>query len=584
MHLTPGPTTGTSLLLIEGGLTVILLAVAFALPRMGSPLFARIERAFARLARRKRLSVLLVGVSALVLRLAILPFCPIPLPFVQDDFSFLLSANTFALGRLTNPTPAMWVHFESFAITLRPTYMSMYFPGQGLILAAGKVLFGHPWFGLLIVTALLCAAFCWMLQAWLPPSWALLGGVLVILRLGLFSYWINTYSGAASLAALGGALVLGAFPRFKRSRRFRDALLAAVGAILLAYSRPYEGMILCLVVLSGLGYWALFGKNRLKPSQLLLRMAAPLALVAATLAWLGYYDYRVFGNPRTLPYTVQRITYAAAPYWIWQAPPPQPTYNHEDLREFFVGVELTYAKHIQTVPGFLSETLLFKPFRTLMFFAGIALLPPLFMLSHVFKDRRIRFLVICVFVVVCGAALETFTIPHHFAAVSPAFYAIGLQMMRHLRQWKPGGQPIGAALLRFTVFNCLALAALRLGAEPLHLRLAYWPSGAWTSLWSGPGQAGLPRALIQQQLEQMHGKQLVIVRYPAGHNTINDWVYNDPDIDNSKVIWAREMDAAQDADLIRYYNDRKVWLLHPDNEPATLTTYTPATQQKSPSH
>ncbi len=170
------------------------------------------------------MSVAVVGFAVLLLRLAILPLCPIPHPFINDDFSFLLAADTFASGRLTNPTPAMWVHFESLHITMKPTYMSMYFPAQGLILAAGKVLAGRAWYGVLVMSALMCAGICWMLQAWLPPAWALLGGILAVLRLGLFSYWIDSYSGGGSIAALGGALVLGGLPRFMKTAKLRDAL------------------------------------------------------------------------------------------------------------------------------------------------------------------------------------------------------------------------------------------------------------------------------------------------------------------------------------------------------------------------
>jgi hypothetical protein len=107
-------------------------------------------------------AVAAVGLSALLLRLAILPFCPIPIPFVPDDFSFMLSGDTFAHGRPTNPTPAMWTHFESIHISMQPTHMSRYFPAQGLILAAGKTLLGYPWFDLLMNTAFMCAAICWM--------------------------------------------------------------------------------------------------------------------------------------------------------------------------------------------------------------------------------------------------------------------------------------------------------------------------------------------------------------------------------------------------------------------------------------
>jgi hypothetical protein len=574
MILAVGNESGPSLILIEAGFTVLSIAIALALPRLGSSAFAPLVRRFHRFARRKGLSVVSVGAAALLLRIAILPLCPIPLPFVQDDFSFLLAADTFASGHLTNPTPAMWTHFESVQITMQPTYMSMYFPAQGLILAAGKVLFGHPWFGLLLVNALMCAALCWMLQAWLPPAWALLGGVVAILRISLFSYWINTYSGAGSIACLGAALVLGALPRMtRRGARPRHCILLAVGIAILGLSRPFEGLLLCLPVLLVLVRWIVSGGNRPPAAVLLRRSIVPLTLIVAAVAWLGYYDARAFGNPLTLPYSADREAYAVAPYWVWQSPRPEPAYRNAMMREFYVGVELTYANHLHTAAGFLTETFLLKPLRALLFFSGVLFLPLIVMARRVLLDRRIRLLVVSTALVICGVLLETWLIPHYWAAITPGLYVIGLQAMRHLRQVRLSGQPAGAALLRFSLLSCLVLAGIRLCASPLHLTLAPWPSAAWASEWYGPGRLGLPRAEVEQNLMAMPGNQLAIVRYAPGHSPIDEWVYNAADIDRSRLIWAREMDASSNQELLHYYGNRKAWLVEPDAVPTRITPY-----------
>jgi hypothetical protein len=524
------------------------------------------------------MAVAAVGLADLLLRLAILPMCPIPNPSVPDDFSYLLSADTFSHGRLTNQTPAMWTHFESIHITMQPTYMSIYFPAQGLVLAAGKVLLGHPWYGLLITNALMCGAICWMLQAWLPPAWALLGGALAVLHLGLFSYWINSYH-AGAITALGGALILGSMPRLMKSASVRHGVLMIIGMAIVALSRPFEGLLLCLPVLLALVRWTFSSSNPTRNGVIMRRAVLPVTLMIGAVAWLGYYDYRAFGSPFTLPYTVGRATYATAPYFVWQKGRPEPAYRHPVMRSYYRNTELGIAEESRSLSGYLYMKFILA-FGSILFFAGVALLPPLIMLRRILTDKRIRFLVLCVLVLIAGMALQIFLLPHYLAPFTGAFYAIGLQAMRHLKQWRFEGKPTGLALVRSMVTICVVMTGLRLFAGPLHLALPEYPAAAWNFTWYGPDHFGTERVRVEEGLRQLPGNQLAIVRYSSLHNPFNEWVYNSADIDSSKIIWAREMDLANNLELTRYYRDRKVWLVEPDVTPARVTKY-PASGQKA---
>ena len=563
----PSSPTGLSLFVVETSATLLIIGAGFAFPRLGSKRFSVLERVFSHLARRRSLSVCLVAASALALRLLILPLLPIPEPFVHDEFSYLLASDTFASGRLTNPTHPMWVHFESFHIDQQPTYMSMYFLGQGMALALGKILFGHPWYGVWLTSGLMCGAICWMLQQWLPPGWALLGGMLAVIRLGIFSYWTNSYNGGA-LAAVGGALVLGSLPRITRHRsRLPGALIMGLGIAILANTRPYEGFLLCIPVAMALSIW-LVGKGRESRAVLARQFVLPLVLIlAATGAAMGYYNWRVFGNWATLPYELNRATYAVAQHFVWQKPRPEPVYRHKVMRDFYVSTEMREVLEARTPLGFLKRTLE-KIGISGFFFFGVVLLIPLPAVFRAIRSRRLRFLAICGAVYVLGLALNVWLFPHYLAPVTALLYAILLQAMRYLRHWRPGGEPVGLFLVRAVPVVCIVLCAVRVFAGPLHITVERWPS-----MWYGTAPLGLPRASVLKQLTALPGRHLAIVRYAADHNPVDDWVYNAADIDGSRVVWAREMDPAETSNLVRYFHDRRLWLVEPDCDPVRVSPY-----------
>jgi len=88
---------------------------------------------------------------------------------------------------------------------------------------------------------------------------------------------------------------------------------------------------------------------------------------------------------------------------------------------------------------------------------------------------------------------------------------------------------------------------------------------------------GERRAKLLAELGAIPGYHLVLVRYEPDHPLLSaEWVYNGADIDNSTVVWARDMGAYRNQELIRYFKDRQVWLLHADETPPILKTYSTA--------
>ena len=550
--------------LFEGIAVLGVVSLAFATPRLGARWFEKAERLLSAVARRRRASLLVVGLVALVGRAAVL--VGIPEPTVRDEFSYLLAAETFASGRLTNPAHPMWTHFEAPFVIHQPTYMSIYPPAQGLALAAGKIIGGHPWVGVWLSVGLMCGAVCWMLQGWLPASWALLGGLIVALRIGIFSHWMNSYWGGA-IPAIGGSLVLGALPRIKHRWHPRHAILMAIGLVILAHSRPYEGFVLSLPAGAVLLVW-LFARDRTPKPAKLRRVLLPMGLVlAAATTATGFYFWRVTGSPWLMPYVLHNRTYGLAPPLIVQSPISQPAYRHRALTHFY---DWLAERHLRSrsLRGAMMRNL--RKVRILWpFYFGPALSLPLLFFPRVLRDRRMRFLLLALAAMIIALTLEVTTWPHYAAPVIGLLVAVVLQSMRHLRLWRWRGQPTGLFIVRALPAVLLLMLLLRAAAGGLNLPV----SSEWDPWYylPPPGKSG--RAYIVAELDRSGGHHLVFVRYRPDKIDPIDWVYNAADIDAARVVWARDMGATNNEELIQYYKNRRLWLVEADEVPPKLSVY-----------
>ena len=511
---------------------VLLCAAAFLAAAAGwRPV--SLERLFARLSFKRALVPIAIGVAALTARALILPVLPIPQPLITDEFSHLLLADTLLSNRLANPTHPMWRHFETIHVIQVPTYASMYFPAQGTVLALGKLIFGHPWWGVWLSNGVMCAVLCWMLLQWLPPRWALFGGIIAVLRFSIFSYWNDSYWGGA-VPALGGALVIGAVARIRRHPSPANGLLFGAGVSILLYSRPFEGFALCVA-----GF-VLCRKQWL--SKATFASAVLLALASGA---LSYYCFRVTGSPTRLPYQVNQQAYGWPMTLLWYQPQasaarPQP------LRDYY---NWELSEHYK----FLPDSLIQKGQFLWGFFLGPCLTVPLFFLRG---DRRIRPIFIMGGAVLAAVLVEQTGYPHYFSAATGALLILVVQGARHLRQTRFGyafTQMIPLILVLTLVVRMLA-QPLGLGYRTLARRLS----------WCCEVSESQARAALQKKLLNLPGQHLVIVHYGPKHSFDREWVYNSANIDAAKIVWARDM-GRDNEELERYFSGRRVWNVEVNN-------------------
>ena len=497
------------------------------------PFFRRNSRFKPPVIHRQWLAILVSALVPVVLRLALLPWWPVPVPYVTDEFSYLLAADTYASGHVTNPQHPLWKHFDSLNILVRPAYVSKYPPGQGLILAVGQVLFRNPWAGVCLGIAFMCGAIYWMLEAYLGRRWALTGALLAGLHFGLPGYWMNSFWGGG-LAAAAGALALGAAIR-------QRGLSVGVGIVLLSLTRPFEGAIFCLPLL-------FLMKRRT------ILWAAPV--VCLGLAGLAYQNWRVMGNPLNLPYLEAARQSQAAPAFIWNN-------IRKDILYLDPFLELNYGKYeVEFVTAPFLPRMATKYLHIWLFFFGPALTLPFLLRPRLWQDRRLRRLWPFLATAAVTVFVETAYFPHYIAPYTAVFLVFIIQAFRHVNAARAGWGAMIPEVVCITVAAATFLAVTQKRADTLS------SPPSWCCMETRPWS----RFQVIAKLEKEPRPQLLIVRY-ALHQPLPAWVYNPANIDASKIVFARDYGPCGNQELLHYYANRQKWLLEVDGFDYRLTPY-----------
>ncbi len=562
---------GLRLFALEALFWLAVILLTLALLRFRPAFLEKAEARIRQISEYKRFWLAAFPLGVIVIRLLLLHWIPIPVPVVHDEFSYLLGADTFAHGQLTNAPSPMWVHFESFHINVQPTYQSMYPPAQAMALAVGQVLTHVPWAGVLLTTALMCGAFYWMLLGWLPPTWAWLGGAFACVRFGIFSYWMNSYWGGA-VAAIGGALVLGAFPRLRRDLKIQMMLVFAVGLLILANSRPLEGLLFSLPLMVGIAITAFkkIGSRNISWGALAKVVLPAAALLMMGALWMLYYNWRGTGNPLEMPYQVNFQTYHISKPFLFEKPNPIPEYHHLSMRAFYVFHELPDLMISKYDLGYLTRL------KGTVYYAFFVW-PFAFLLAPcVYAMWRSEMRVALISVAFVAAGLFAQIWPPHAHYAAPAAGAIFLAVLfsvRYLRSSQKQYAIWGSRALAIVLAAWMISPIAETLRDPLQIR----PNISNTQVAkveAPPMPLQIRRARIQSELEAKPGKQLIIVHYPTYSDVpAQDWIYNAADINDAHVVWARDMGYLKNQELLNYFPDRTVWFTDRGDAMALVQPY-----------
>jgi hypothetical protein len=425
------------------------------------------------------------------------------------------------------------------------------------------------------------------------------------------------------VAASASALLWGGTRRTLRAPRVVSSVLLALGVLLLANTRPYEGLLVSLVPAWLLARW-LWRSRRCPLSRKVRRFIVPATLVVvAGAAGMGLYNRAVTGDAGTTPYGLQMRQYFAHGAFLFSPPHEPQRAPGARIAEFYRqyesppvhGMELVgaaarnagprlfaslgtpfglmYGRHavhflgallwlallvgaavLRSRLAFLGSAVLAALVECLLWCGAPAYLPILtgtlmaaFVLAFTATCRGNRWagaIVVTVASVALGQALTRWWWPHYAAPLVPLLLlAVASSIQRLAGRFAASAGPHRPVRILAPLLAVQAMAIAVLAV--------LFPIGD-----ARPGAAPLrSRADVEHRLRAQPGQHLVFVRYLDGYTVDLEWVYNPADLPSAPVIFAHDLGDARNPDLISEFPDRTPWITEVSPQEIRLGPYPP---------
>lgn len=478
-----------------------------------------------------------------------------PEPNIHDEFAYLFQAKIFLGGQLSVAEPTGKDLLEGFHL-LRENgrWFAKGPPAQPLMLMVGYLL-GRPIYGVWLMTLAMSVSLFLVLRAmefrlgvrssrpWIFSTSALL--ILLFQSDLIWTYWGGAFAAAFGLLLLLGVLVStmdghlestqggklsNSMIRRYNGDQIESLCLIVVSSAGLFLSRPFEGTL--FILLASL-WWA-----RSRSTRLQLAIGFGIGAFA-----LLTYQYLLLGRPFSFAQTLYAKRFGD-PLWFWDSEPSAPGIAIAEFQRFIREFSLPRWRLTHHPIEFLKLRVQeWKGVLTYWYGGALSLLGVFLMVFKVFREREFfqgvgRKVLGTAGVLFALTFFPLYFFPHYYAPFFGIFWVILLVASRGETRAIP------VAVFMISLFGSAWGLSQKAKFESERME---WGRGI--------------RAPLQGFLERQPGKHIVLVKYGPHHNIHREWVWNEPDVEMAKIIWARWTTGESTRKALGIYGNREVWEL-----------------------